>query len=150
MGIEPDRVQLQYNGVNGAVFSIGDKQEARKLLDLPADRKLIVYVGNILPVKGTDVLVDSMKHLVKLRTDADLLIVGGGELEETVKTSAQELGDRVRFIPRQPHDRVPLWIRACDVFCLPSRNRRLPQCGAGSPGIGAPCSRNECRRHSRA
>ncbi|MBB6048875.1 glycosyltransferase family 4 protein [Armatimonas rosea] len=128
LGVAPERVTVQHNGVNGERFALGERDQARAELGLPLDRKLIVYIGNFFPVKGTDILVEAMAHLAKRSPDADLLLVGSGELEESLRARVQALAleSRVRFCGRQPHAQIPLWMRAGDVFCLPSRNEGCP------------------------
>src|SRR6185437_8672908 len=42
------------------------------------------------------------------------------------RTTALGLDSRVRFLGRQPHEAIPRWMSAVDVFCLPSRNEGCP------------------------
>lgn len=128
LGIPPERVIVQHNGVDGELFQIRSQSEARVRLGLPKDRKLIVYIGNFRLVKGTDVLVAAMGILAGNRPDVDLLLVGSGELETVLRSQvqAQGLGERVHFCGRQGHGSIPDWICASDVFCLPSRNEGCP------------------------
>ena len=130
IGAPRERVIVQHNGVDGARFGIRDRAEARKSLGIEHDRPVIGYVGNIRPVKGSDVLIEAMDHLVKHAgtTDAELWIVGSGEIEAQVRarTTALGLDSRVRFLGRQPHEAIPRWMSAVDVFCLPSRNEGCP------------------------
>lgn len=128
MGIAGDRVSVQHNGVNGALFTLRDPKAVRAELGLPTDRKLILYVGNFRTVKGTDVLIEAMGELSRRRGDADLLLVGSGDLEDGLRARVRELGieKRVRFCGRRLHTEIPSWISACDAFCLPSRNEGCP------------------------
>jgi glycosyltransferase involved in cell wall biosynthesis len=130
LGAPRERVLVQHNGVDGARFRIRDRAEARKSVGIEHDRPVIGYVGNIRPVKGSDVLIEAMDHLVKQlgNTEAELWIVGSGEIEAQVRarTTALGLDSRVRFLGRQPHEAIPRWMSAVDVFCLPSRNEGCP------------------------
>jgi len=130
LGAPRERVLVQHNGVDGARFKIQDRQEARKSVGIEHDRPVIGYVGNIRPVKGSDVLIEAMDHLVKQlgNTTAELWIAGAGEIEEQVRARATALGldDRIRFLGRQTHDGVARLMSAFDVFCLPSRNEGCP------------------------
>lgn len=128
LGVDPARIVVQHNGVNGELFAIRDRQEARQKLGLPMDRKLVVYIGNFYPVKGTDILVAAMERLAKQRPDVDLCLVGSGDLEPGLRARVASAGleERIRFMGRQPHDLVPVWMCASDVFCLPSRNEGCP------------------------
>ena len=55
-------------------------------------------------------------------------MLGDGPLQESLQELAAELGvdDRVQFPGRLPHDELPLWFNAADVFCLPSLNEGCP------------------------
>ena len=130
LGAPRERVLVQHNGVDGARFCLRDRAEARKSVGIEHERPVIGYVGNIRPVKGSDVLIEAMDHLVKQtgNPDAELWIIGSGEIEAQVRARATALGldSRVRFLGRQPHDAIPRWMSAVDVFCLPSRNEGCP------------------------
>ncbi len=45
LGVDPARIVVQHNGVNGELFAIRDRKEARQRLGLRIDRKLVVYIG---------------------------------------------------------------------------------------------------------
>jgi glycosyltransferase involved in cell wall biosynthesis len=129
LGIPAERVIAHHNGVNGDQFALQDRYAVRQKLGLPGDRKLICYVGNFKPEKGVDVLIEAMGCLAAAgRRDVDLVMVGGGPLEESLRASARRLGieSRVHFAGRRLHTEVPDWISACDVFCLPSRREGCP------------------------
>jgi len=129
LGIAPERVLVQHNGVDGKRFTLRDRTELRRRLDLPLERPLVGYVGNFQPEKGVDVLVEAFGRLQNgVGGSAELALVGDGPLLEPLRTRARELGiaERVRFAGRRLHGEVPDWISACDVFCLPSRREGCP------------------------
>lgn len=129
LGVPAEKVIMHHNGVNGEQFTLQDRDTVRRKLDLPTDRKLICYVGNFKPEKGVDLLIEAMGHLhASGRKDVDLVMVGGGPLEESLRVRSRRLGleDRIRFVGRRLHSEVPDWISACDVFCLPSRREGCP------------------------
>lgn len=142
IGARRERVIVQHNGVDGARFSIRDRAEARKSLGIEHDRPVIGYVGNIRPVKGSDVLIEAMDHLVKQlgNTDAELWLVGHGEIEAQLKArvTALDLDSRVRFHGRQLHTTIHQWMNALDIFCLPSRNEGCPNVILESLASGKP------------
>jgi glycosyltransferase involved in cell wall biosynthesis len=53
-------------------------------------------------------------------------MVGGGAAMEECRRLASELRVDVLFVGPRPHDEVPRWIAACDVFALPSWNEGTP------------------------
>ncbi|HZT41918.1 MAG TPA: glycosyltransferase family 4 protein [Chthonomonadaceae bacterium] len=146
LGIDPEKVVVQRNGVDGERFRLQDRQEVRARLGLPADRRLICTVGNVMHVKGQDVLIEAM-GLLRGNEDpcADLALVGGGymgavEVVEKLQARVHELGlsERVRFLGRRPHEEVADWIGASDVYCLPSRNEGCPNVVLEALACGRP------------
>jgi glycosyltransferase involved in cell wall biosynthesis len=117
-----------HNGVDQSRFKPLDKAAQRKRLGLPLDRKIILFVGNLLPIKGLPLLLSAFAPLVRVRKDVELVIVGKGELRNELKRQAGILGIRrhIRLTGPVPHEEIPAWISACDVFCLPSREEGFP------------------------
>ncbi|MEZ4295110.1 MAG: glycosyltransferase family 4 protein [Polyangiaceae bacterium] len=130
LGAPRSRVVVQHNAVDGLAFTPRDKDPVRRRLELPAGRKIVGYVGNHRKIKGTDVLIEAMAHLVHGLGRADVLLVlaGDGELTAQLRARAEALGvsGHVRFVGVRPHDEIPLWMSAFDVLCLPSRREGCP------------------------
>ena len=129
LGIPGDRVHVQHNGVNGEQFTVRSKEGARERLGLPQGRELLCAVGRLGHEKGIDVLIAAVAKLRdSAHRDAELLLVGFGEMEGELRASAARLGvtGQVRFCGMQGHDTIPDWIAACDVLCLPSRREGCP------------------------
>jgi rhamnosyl/mannosyltransferase len=80
-------------------------------------RPLVLFVGRLVYYKGADVLVRAMARL-----DADAVLIGGGPLEGDLRELAVALGaaDRISFVPPVDDEELTAYLRAADVFCLPS------------------------------
>ena len=130
MGVDRSKIAIVRNGVDGESFAIRDKHEARAKLGLPQDRPIVTYVGNLLLVKGVDVLVEAVGRLKDLSDAPPIYVnmVGGGPLMDQLKSRADALGlkDRIGFAGRVLPTAVPEQMNACDVFCLPSREEGCP------------------------
>jgi len=129
MGVERSRIAIVRNGVDGEAFAPRDMNEARARLDLPQDRPMVTFVGNLVSVKGVDVLVEAVGRLRAMDAPPIFVcMVGGGALADSLKARAAELGvaDRIRFAGRCLPTEVPAHMNACDVFCLPSREEGCP------------------------
>jgi glycosyltransferase involved in cell wall biosynthesis len=129
LGVTPERVMVQHNGVDGERFQIRDRRAARERLGLPSDRRLVTFVGNLVHEKGVDVLMEAMGELKGPGNDEiDLALVGAGGMLEALRQRADALGigSRVRFCGRRPHEEIADWITASDLFCLPSRREGCP------------------------
>ena len=114
-------------GVDDAWFRPGAGGAAvRERLGL-GDRPVVVCVSRMVARKGQDVLVRSLPHLRTRVPDAALLLVGDGPYRATVERLVDDLGLRgdVVLTGRIPWDETPAYYDAGDVFCMPTRTRRL-------------------------
>lgn len=88
---------------------------------------IIGYIGQLIHRKGLDVL---LKAVGKLEDSLNwyLLIVGEGDLKNSLKDLARKLGisDRIHFLGFRK-DRLAL-LKGFDVFVLPSRLEGIPRC----------------------
>jgi glycosyltransferase involved in cell wall biosynthesis len=130
LGVESEKVLVQYNGVDGERFRPDSKSDSRGRLGYTGAGPLICYVGNLLPEKGPDILINGFKVLTeKLRgRRADLVLLGDGPLMHPLESlvHACGLGGQVRLIGRRPNTEVAAWISAADVLCLPSLREGCP------------------------
>jgi teichuronic acid biosynthesis glycosyltransferase TuaC len=125
LGINSEKIAVIPNGVNAQVFFPQDKMACRKALGLSKDIKYILFVGNLVTVKGIKYLVDAMKALPN---DVHLNIIGDGELKTSLEQLSSRLGvaQRVFFKGRVAHKEIATWINASNVLCLPSLNEGCP------------------------
>jgi glycosyltransferase involved in cell wall biosynthesis len=123
---------IDYNGIDRERFRPCDRTEACAALGLPTDRRRILFVGNLVPVKGPTSLAAAFKQLVDLR-DVDLVLVGSGS--EAARLPA---GNRFFVVGARPHEEIPLWMNACDVLCLPSLSEGLPNVALEAMACGLP------------
>jgi glycosyltransferase involved in cell wall biosynthesis len=127
LGAAASRVDVVPNGVDRARFLPQDRVAARRALGLPLDRKLILYVGHLERHKGSVDLLRAFAALPRAEgRPASLVVVGDGAARGECETLAAELGVDVTFAGAKPHDAIPQWIAACDVFVLPSWNEGTP------------------------
>lgn len=110
------------NGFRSDLFYPRDSSECRRVLNLPLNKKIILTVGNLEPVKGHTHLVEAVQKIVRKRKDILCVIVGAGKLRNTLERQIRSLGldDHIIFTGGKPHNEIPLWMNACDLFVLPS------------------------------
>jgi D-inositol-3-phosphate glycosyltransferase len=148
-GADPTRIEIVPPGVDHAFFSPGGRQGARQALRL-GDHPVLLFVGRIQPLKGADVAIAALAELSRDHPGALLLVVGGasgqdGPAEEVhVRRLVDELGvgDRVRFVPPQPHHLLSTYYRAADLCIVPSRSESfglvaLEAAACGTPVVAA-------------
>src|SRR5439155_8415253 len=64
LGAEPSRVRVVIDGVDRQIFCPGDPAAARACLGLDPNRRHLLFAGNLVPVKGLDVLMNACQLLV--------------------------------------------------------------------------------------
>ncbi len=127
-GAAANHVTTIYNGVDIQTFHPGDKTAARLTLGLPAEPKILVFVGNFLPVKGLDLLIQAA-GVVNRTTPLHLVMIGSGPLEEELRHLAGTSGlglARMTFAGRKGAAEVAEYMRAADAVCLSSHNEGVP------------------------
>lgn len=126
------------NGSRHEVFFPIDKVKARKSLNLPEERKSILFIGSLIPRKGVDVLLRAVACMNK--KNINLLLIGKGESEHALKALTKELHieAQVYFLGSKKHEEIPLWLNACDIFCLPSHHEGFPTVIVESFACGRP------------
>jgi glycosyltransferase involved in cell wall biosynthesis len=136
-------VHLIPNGFRNDLFCPKDQTDAREKLGLPQDRRIILTVGILEKVKGHRYLVDAVSTIIRQRKDVLCVIVGDGGERSSLEDQISSLGlaDHVILAGMRPHDEIPLWINACDIFVLPSLDEGNPTVlfealGCGKPFIG--------------
>jgi len=83
-------------------------------------------VGRMVPVKGHSILIDAFAQLSRKLPDAELRIVGGGPLEDTLREQSRKtgLGGRIR-IEGLHHDIAGV-LPELDIFVMSSTSEGLP------------------------
>jgi teichuronic acid biosynthesis glycosyltransferase TuaC len=117
------KVKIIPNGVDLNLFHIMEKMGVRIKLEIPIDRPIFLTVGSQDEVKGTKYLIEAFSMVLERIQPPPLLIcIGEGPFRPRLVSQANDLGiaDNVLFIEKRPHDEIPLWMNAADVFCLPS------------------------------
>lgn len=116
-----------YNGIDVDEFARNVEQAdgtaVRDRLGIEPETTTFLNVGRYVPVKGQTTLVRAMAHS---DTDAQLIIVGHGELEETLRSEvgSHGVGDSVHVTGRVPE--VHPYYAAADAFVSASKAEGLP------------------------
>lgn len=113
-----------YNGCDPSAKSYLSRDEARERLDLPSDKKLLVFVGSASIWHGVDYLV-GLQQLFDINDDNYQIVCGGGMI-------SREIDPDKRLLNIAPLDDAGCadLIRAADACLLPVKNIRV---SPGSP-----------------
>jgi teichuronic acid biosynthesis glycosyltransferase TuaC len=147
LGVEESRVEVIPNGVDLDMYAPRDRAASRARLGLP-DRKTLLYVGNLVPGKGVEALIDGFAFLKHSAEPLDpegpretrLVIVGAGPLRAALeeRAAARGVADAVRFAGEIPHAALGDWYSAADALCLVSEREGWPNVILEALACGTP------------
>ncbi len=130
-------IHLIPNGIDTSVFKLIDKNYSRELLNLPLDKKIILFVADSIDNnrKGFSYLKKAFENL----NNSNLVLCAIGHINEEIQVTDGiiELG----FI--KDENRMCTIYNAADVFVIPSLMDNLPNTvieslSCGTPVIGFP------------
>ena len=113
---------------HGHFLDFADKhgiEESRKHLNIPRDKTVLLFFGQIKTVKGVGVLLEAFGRLSQKRDDLYLVIAGSvwkddfkpyEEIINHYKLTGDQLKTDIRFIP---DDEVGFYYSSCDIAVLP-------------------------------
>jgi len=125
LGDYKEKIEVIPNGINLNEFENNlSKSECRKKLDLPQDKKIILFFGNIVVYKGPYILLKAISTIKDFIKDFELVFAGRGEMQEELIKMAKNLGveKNIRFSGYVEEHLKPLYFKSADIFCLPSIN----------------------------
>jgi glycosyltransferase involved in cell wall biosynthesis len=139
-GHSPDnRSILIPNGVDLSRYAHIDRETARGHFNLLPNTKIVVFVGRLDEQKGVDILIQSVIDVNLQDIDFRLWLIGGGPLRDDLQDQVHNLGlsDIVTFWGYQ--DEIPLFLKASDIFVLPSRYEGMSFALLEGMAVGLPC-----------
>ena len=122
LGINDDKISVIPNGVDSKQFYPVDKKEARKKLSLPIDKKIILSVGSLIPLKGFHVILNAFPKLLQEDSNIHLYIIGEGHFRSSLEKQIEALNltQQVTLVGECPNPELRMRYSAADVFCLAS------------------------------
>jgi glycosyltransferase involved in cell wall biosynthesis len=106
------------NGVDVSNFDIPiTKENARKEIGFPNNKKNVLYTGHLYEWKGVDVLADAAKLLPE-----EYLVIFVGGTDDDVKSFRKNYAktDTIKVTGRVPHEDIPVYLKSADVLVLPN------------------------------
>ncbi len=113
-GVAVEQMLVAHDGIDESFFGkVETKQEARAQLDLPQDKKIVMYIGGFDGWKGVETFFGASERA------RDILFVAIGGSEEEI-ASYKERYPRVRFLGRRPYRELKDNQQAADVLVIPN------------------------------
>jgi len=126
LGFREENILVAPDGVDLDKFDIPMSQkEAREELDLPLDKKIIVYNGHLFEWKGAGVLLEAARQSLKVSEFQSTLFVFVGGTEHDIKEFKKKAEglDNVYILGHKPHSEIPTYLKAADVLVLPNSGK---------------------------
>jgi teichuronic acid biosynthesis glycosyltransferase TuaC len=90
-GVSEEKTMVIGNGVDLTKFHRTSGDEIRQQLKIPKNSKVLIAVGNLIPLKGFDRLINLMPVLRQQAGDVHLIIVGGAPAGDPTVQSLTKL-----------------------------------------------------------
>jgi len=142
-GVPGRKIALRRNGVE-VPASWPDPGTFRRAHGIPADTKLVLFLGRLSAKKSPDLLLRAFAELLSRSTGIPAMLVFAGPdeggLEARLEQMASQLGVRTRVQFVGPVFGAAKWAayRDADVFVLPSQNENFGNTAAEAVAAGTP------------
>jgi len=112
--------------------------KARGELGVGPDEPLIGFVGRFEEVKGPDLAVEILHHVLRRHPNARALMIGDGAMKASLVQRVQDLGLKDRILFTGWREDIPHLMAAMDVFLLSSRNEGQGRVLVEAMAVGLP------------
>lgn len=124
LGSRPKNLVTIPNGIRMEEYKdLPASNTFRRRFDIPADKKMVLFMGRINIKKGLDLLLPAFADYLKVHDDALLVLAGpeDGYLTETKKFIADyQLADRIKYVGMLTDTTKLAALADADLFVLPS------------------------------
>ncbi|GAI87397.1 unnamed protein product [marine sediment metagenome] len=105
-----------------------DKKECRFKLSLKVNKRILLFIGNLVAIKGVDILIEAFKIVRGKNDNVELIIIGEGPDKTALERQACDrmVDKMLHFLGRKDHNEIPFYINSADVVVLPSRDEGRP------------------------
>ena len=153
---EASKITIIPPGVNTDRFYPIPMEEAKEVVGIPKEDRMVLFVGRIEPLKGIDTLIEAMAMLkIKCKKCPHYLVIIGGENDsqeerfssemERLKILSHELGieDVIIFSGKRGQDSLPYYYSAAEVVVMPSHYESFGMVALEAMACGTPVIASE-------
>jgi glycosyltransferase involved in cell wall biosynthesis len=124
IGVRPEHLTVSHNAIDPAWFN-QERQHDPALRERLGLKGLVIgFVGTMNRWQGIPKFAEVIPSVLARHPDASFLFVGDGEFRQPLEDLCRAAGtlDRVKFVGRQPHDKVPAFVASMDIAVLLDSN----------------------------
>lgn len=135
------KISIVPNGVDLDKMHIDlSKSDCRKILSLPQQMPVVIYVGSIVERKGLHILVKAIPMILKNHPDALFILVGDGNYLDQIKKVSRQMNveESIIFTGFVDENEKYVYYQAGDIFCLPSFSEGYPMVLLEASAFGLP------------
>jgi len=151
--VDKEKIVVIPPGVDTSHFYPIPPDEAKAFIGVPADCRMLLFVGRIKPLKGVDTLIQAIARMWQKgdisRHNLCMSIVGGepdvsreAMTEEmsrlTTLSSDYGIDDFVTFLGRRSQETLPYYYSAADVVIMPSHYESFGMVALEAMACGTP------------
>lgn len=115
-----------YNGIEVAKYLPDNKKRNAVRKELGLENNFVVgHTGRFAHQKNHSFLIDIFREIIKRRSDAKLLLIGTGDLQEEIRNKVKTLDLEDKVIFYGTTDKVNEVLQAMDCFVMPSHHEGL-------------------------
>ncbi len=115
-GVEESKISIIRDAVDVEKFYLEEnKADCRVKLNLPLDKKIVLYTGHLYHWKGADLLAQTAEKM----PDVEVYLVGGTK-EDVAEFRQKYNFSNLHIVGWQKHGDIPYWLKAADVLVLPN------------------------------
>ncbi|MBA2863645.1 glycosyltransferase [Methanococcus maripaludis] len=113
LNVDKNKIKVIYNPISDDIVSKLSKKEARSLLNLPENKKIVLYAGSLTEEKGAHMLSDLSEKL----KEHLFIVIGNGVLKELFLKKKQ---DNLIYLGYLSISELKDYYRAADILLVPS------------------------------
>jgi D-inositol-3-phosphate glycosyltransferase len=151
------KIRIIPPGVDTETFHPIPRDEARAKLGIPAEEKLLVFVGRLEPLKGIDSLMQAiviLREQVPAIADALCMSIIGGATDQPDQQDSElrrlqemreslDLGDLVTFLGGRSQQMLPYYYAAAEAVIMPSHYESFGMVALEAMACGTPVVASE-------
>ena len=144
-GVDPKKIKVIYNPLDVQSIEVLAQEPLEKEYEEIFKNPVIINMGRLSRQKGQERLIEAFSQVKSKVTDAKLVILGTGELEESLKNVSEKLGlkDNVHFLGWQKNPFK--FLARSKVFALSSLWEGLPYVLLEAMACGLPIISFDCK-----